>query len=110
MVRLRRELGDANLAHDLQLQTLRKKASETAAELSERIDQGLRIKSKLEKEKMEQKSEIEDLQQSLAAMTQSKIGFEKLTKNQDDQIHEANEKNLQLTRETAELNAVKGTG
>ena len=45
MVRIRRELGDANLAHELQVQTLRKKATDTAAELSERIDQGLRYAS-----------------------------------------------------------------
>ena len=43
MTRLRRDLADANLAHDLQVETLRKQASETACELSDRIDQGPRL-------------------------------------------------------------------
>ena len=105
MTRLRRDLADANLAHDLQVQTLRKKASETACELSDRIDQGLRLKSKLEKEKQEQKAELEDLRQSLASVTQAKIGFEKLCRNQEDQLHEASEKNAELSREMADMNA-----
>ena len=93
------------MAHDLQVQTLRKKASETACELSDRIDQGLRLKSKLEKEKQEQKAELEDLRQSLASVTQAKIGFEKLCRNQEDQLHEASEKNAELSREMADMNA-----
>ena len=93
------------MAHDLQVETLRKQASETACELSDRIDQGLRLKSKLEKEKQEQKAELEDVRQSLASVTQAKIGFEKFCRNQEDQLHEAFEKNAELSREMADMNA-----
>ena len=38
-------------------------------------------------------------------MTQAKIGFEKLCRNQEDQLHEASEKNAELSREMADMNA-----
>ena len=77
--------------------------------MSDRIDQGLRLKSKLEKEKQEQKAELEDLRQSLASVTQAKIGFEKLCRNQEDQLHEASEKNAELSREMADMNAANAS-
>ena len=48
---------------------------------------------------------MEDLRQSLASVTQAKIGFEKLCRNQEDQLHEASEKNAELSREMADMNA-----
>merc|ERR1712055_745742 len=61
MAKLRRDLEESNLAHEAQVSTLRKKHADTAAEMSEAIDNLQRVKQKLEKEKSEMKMEIDDL-------------------------------------------------
>ena len=56
----RRDVAQSTLTHEMEIQQLRKKSANIACELSDRIDQGLRHKQKLEKEKAEQKQGIND--------------------------------------------------
>ena len=107
MVRLRRDMEEANLAHEFQINQWRKKHLDTTGELSEQIDNLMRAKQINEKDKVQLKMELQDVQQTMHSITKAKIGFEKLCKIQEDQLHEAQHKETEFTREINELNAVK---
>uniref|UniRef100_A0A4W3JZD2 Myosin heavy chain 7B n=1 Tax=Callorhinchus milii TaxID=7868 RepID=A0A4W3JZD2_CALMI len=73
LVKLRRELEEATLAHEATAAALRKKHSDTTAELSEHIDNLQRVRQKLEKEKSELKMETEDLSSNLEQLSKHKV-------------------------------------
>lgn len=70
---MRRELEEAGLHHEATAATLRKKHSDTVAELSEQIDSLQRTKQKLDKEKAEIRLEADDLAINVEQLTRSKV-------------------------------------
>lgn len=70
---MRRELEEAGLHHEATAATLRKKHSDTVAELGEQIDALQRTKYKLEKEKMEFRMEAEDLAANVEQLSKNKV-------------------------------------
>ena len=76
-LKLRRELEEAGLHHEATAATLRKKHSDTVAELSEQIDSLQRAKQKLEKEKSECQLEADDLAANVEQLTRAKVQTKK---------------------------------
>uniref|UniRef100_A0A4W3K1R6 Myosin-7B n=1 Tax=Callorhinchus milii TaxID=7868 RepID=A0A4W3K1R6_CALMI len=107
LVKLRRELEEATLAHEATAAALRKKHSDTTAELSEHIDNLQRVRQKLEKEKSELKMETEDLSSNLEQLSKHKAYSEKLCRTHEDQLNEAKSKLEELHRLTVDLSAQK---
>ena len=108
MAKLRRDLEESNLAHEAQVSTLRKKHADTAAEMSDTIDNLQRVKQKQDKEKSEMKMEIDDLASNVETVTKTKLSFEKLCRNLEDQLHESQSKQDEFAREINELNSIRG--
>ncbi|XP_060692585.1 myosin-7-like [Hemiscyllium ocellatum] len=102
-LKLRRDLEEATLQHEATAAALRKKQSDTVAELSEQIDNLQRVKQKLEKEKSELKMETDDLNSSIEQITKTKANSEKLCRTYEDQLNEANTKVGELQRQVADL-------
>lgn len=72
-LKMRRELEEAGLHHEASAATLRKKHSDTVAELSEQIDNLQRAKQKLEKEKAELRLEADDLAANVEQLSRNKV-------------------------------------
>lgn len=72
-LKMRRELEEAGLHHEATAATLRKKHSDTVAELSEQIDSLQRAKQKLDKEKAEFRLEADDLAAHVEQLTRAKV-------------------------------------
>lgn len=70
---MRRELEEAGLHHEATAAALRKKHSDTVAELGEQIDTLQRAKQKLEKEKEEFRLEADDLAANMEQLSRSKV-------------------------------------
>jgi len=72
------------------------------------MDNLTRVKQKLEKEKSEMKMEMDDLVSNIETVTKGKLSFEKMCRNLEDQLHEAQTKQDDFGREINELNAIRG--
>ncbi|XP_074081220.1 myosin-3-like isoform X2 [Macrotis lagotis] len=105
--KLRRDLEEATLQHEAMVATLRKKHADSAAELSEQIDNLQRVKQKLEKEKSELKLEIDDLASNVESISKSKANLEKICRTLEDQISESRNKSEETQRSLNELTAQK---
>ncbi|XP_044530477.1 myosin-3 isoform X2 [Gracilinanus agilis] len=106
-LKLRRDLEEATLQHEAMVATLRKKHTDSAAELSEQIDNLQRVKQKLEKEKSELKLEIDDLASNVESISKSKANLEKICRTLEDQISESRSKTEETQRSLNELTAQK---
>lgn len=73
LLKLRRELEEAALQSEATASTLRKKHTDSMAELTEHVENLQRVKSKLEKDKQVMKAEIDDLNASVETMQKSKV-------------------------------------
>ncbi|XP_072371513.1 myosin-7-like isoform X1 [Scyliorhinus torazame] len=102
-LKIRRDLEEATLQHEATGAALRKKHSDTVAELSEQIDNLQRVKQKLEKEKSELKMESDDLNSSIEQISKSKGNLEKMCRTYEDQLNEANSKVAELQRQVSDL-------
>lgn len=71
--KLRRELEESSLHHETTAAALRKKHSDTVAELSEQIDALQRAKQKLDKEKAEFRLEADDLAANVDQLSRAKV-------------------------------------
>ncbi|XP_042247757.1 myosin-6-like [Thunnus maccoyii] len=76
--KLRRDLEKSTLQHEVAASVLRKKQTNSIAELGEQIDNLQCVKQKLEKEKSEHKLEIDDLSSNMEAVAESKGNLEKM--------------------------------
>ena len=72
-LKMRRELEEAGLHHETTAATLRKKHSDSVAELGEQIDNLHRTKQKLEKEKTEFRLEADDLASNVEQLSRAKV-------------------------------------
>lgn len=73
LLKLRRELEEAALQSEATASTLRKKHTDSMAELTEHVENLQRVKSKLEKDKQVMKAEIDDLNASMETVQKSKV-------------------------------------
>eukprot|EP00069_Balaena_mysticetus_P022248 bmy_14000T0 len=73
LLKLRRELEEAALQSEAAASTLRRKHTDSMAELTEHVENLQRVKSKLEKDKQVMKAEIDDLNASVETIQKSKV-------------------------------------
>ncbi|XP_053564558.1 myosin-4-like [Bombina bombina] len=86
--KMRRDLEESTLQHEVLLAGLRKKQADSMAELGEQVENLQRIKQKLEKEKAEGKMEIDDLASNMESVSKSKANLEKMCRSLEDQLAE----------------------
>eukprot|EP00066_Takifugu_rubripes_P028957 XP_011618223.1 PREDICTED: myosin-7B [Takifugu rubripes] len=106
-LKVRRELEEAGLHHEATTASLRKKHSETVAELSEQMDTLQRAKQKLEKEKAELRLETDDLSANVEQLTRAKAVVEKMCRASEDQLNESKNRANELQRQLTEVSAQK---
>ncbi|MEE6516128.1 hypothetical protein FKM82_025366, partial [Ascaphus truei] len=102
-LKLRRDLEEATLHHEVTAAGLRKKHADMVAELGEQIDNLQRVKQKLEKEKSEMKMELDDFSSSIEQLIKNKGNAEKLCRTYEDQLSEAKCKVDEMQRQLADL-------
>uniref|UniRef100_A0A8C1PQH5 Myosin-7-like n=1 Tax=Cyprinus carpio TaxID=7962 RepID=A0A8C1PQH5_CYPCA len=86
--KLRRDLEEATLQHEATAATLRKKHSDSVADLGEQIDNLQRVKQKLEKEKSELRLELDDVVSNMEQIVKAKANLEKMCRTLEDQMSE----------------------
>ncbi|KAF7653142.1 hypothetical protein LDENG_00086620 [Lucifuga dentata] len=106
-LKMRRELEEVGLHHEVTAATLRKKHSDTVTELSEKIDALQRTKQKLEKEKAEFRLEADDLAAHLEQQSRAKSTVEKMCRVFEDQLNESRSRIEELQRQMTEVNTQK---
>ncbi|KAL7670095.1 hypothetical protein ACOME3_005033 [Neoechinorhynchus agilis] len=107
LAKLRRDLDEANLQHEATTTQLRKKHQDAVNEMGEQIDQLSRMKSKLEKERADLKSKIEDLHTQYEHAIKGKLASDKLSKQLESQLQEGNVKLDDLNSKLNEANSQK---
>uniref|UniRef100_A0A673UGF7 Myosin-16 n=1 Tax=Suricata suricatta TaxID=37032 RepID=A0A673UGF7_SURSU len=107
LLKLRRELEEAALQSEAAASTLRKKHTDSMAELTEHVENLQRVKAKLEKDKQVMKAEIDDLNASMETVQKSKMNAEAHIRKLEDSLAEANAKVAELERNQAEINAIR---
>ncbi|XP_058803249.1 myosin heavy chain, muscle isoform X5 [Phymastichus coffea] len=105
--KLRRDLEEANIQHESALSILRKKHNDAVAEMGEQIDQLNKIKARIEKEKVQYFSELNDLRASVDHLGNEKAAQEKIAKQLQHQLNEAQGKIEELTRTVNDFDAAK---
>ncbi|XP_015250028.1 PREDICTED: myosin-7B-like [Cyprinodon variegatus] len=105
--KMRRDLEEAGLHHEAIAAGLRKKHSDTVAELSEQIDVLQRVKQRLEKEKTEMRLEADDLAANVEQLSRAKGALEKMCRVYEDQLNESRSRADELQRQLAEVSAQK---
>uniref|UniRef100_A0A087Y0C9 Myosin, heavy chain 7B, cardiac muscle, beta b n=1 Tax=Poecilia formosa TaxID=48698 RepID=A0A087Y0C9_POEFO len=103
--KMRRELEEAGLHHEAVAAGLRRKHSDSVAELSEQIDALQRVRQKLEKEKSEIRLEADDLAVSVEQLSRAKATVEKMCRVYEDQLSESRSRADELQRQLAEVSA-----
>uniref|UniRef100_A0A667X0C7 Myosin-7B-like n=1 Tax=Myripristis murdjan TaxID=586833 RepID=A0A667X0C7_9TELE len=104
-LKMRRELEEAGLLHEATAATLRKKHSDSVAELGEQIDGLQRAKQRLEKEKAELRLEADDLAANLDQLSRAKSGVEKMCRVYEDQLNESRSRADELQRQLNEASS-----
>ncbi|XP_011506400.1 PREDICTED: myosin heavy chain, muscle isoform X27 [Ceratosolen solmsi marchali] len=105
--KLRRDLEEANIQHESALAILRKKHNDAVAEMGEQIDQLNKIKARIEKEKVQYFSELNDLRATVDHLSNEKAAQEKIAKQLQHQLNEAQGKIEELTRTVNDFDAAK---
>uniref|UniRef100_A0A3P8TPH9 Uncharacterized protein n=1 Tax=Amphiprion percula TaxID=161767 RepID=A0A3P8TPH9_AMPPE len=106
-LKLRRELEEFSLQHDATSAALRKKHSDSVAEMGEQLDNIQRVRQKLEKEKSELRLEMDDLSSNMENMAKAKINLEKLCRSLEDQLNEVKAKEDEHQRLINDLSSQK---
>ncbi|MBN3310566.1 MYH6 protein, partial [Amia calva] len=96
--KIRRDLEESTLQHEATAATLRKKHSDSVAELGEQIDNLQRVKQKLEKEKSELKLELDDFASNMEHVVKAKTNLEKMCRTLEDQMNEYRAKSEESQR------------
>ncbi|XP_026180047.1 myosin-16-like [Mastacembelus armatus] len=107
LLKLRRELEEAALQSEATASALRKKHSDAMAELGEQLENLMRLKVKLEKDKQCMKAEIEDLSVTVEAVQKAKMNSEAHARKLEDSLAEANARLAEMERTQTELNTTK---
>ncbi|XP_077527346.1 myosin heavy chain isoform X38 [Haemaphysalis longicornis] len=107
LAKLRRDLEESNLQHEQAMSNLRKKHNDSVAELSEQIDQLNKHKAKVEKEKSQMKSELDDVRANLEHLNRDKANSEKQVKQLEVQLADAQFKLDETNRTLNDLDGSK---
>ncbi|CAB1338195.1 unnamed protein product, partial [Coregonus sp. 'balchen'] len=105
--KLRRDLEESTLHHEVTSAALRKKHADSMAEMGEHIDNLQRVKQKLEKEKGEYKMEISDLVSNMELVSKLKSNLEKMCRSLEDQISELKAKSDESQRNVTDITVQK---
>ena len=90
--KLRRDLEEAHIQQESTLSSLKKKHQDAVAEMSEQIDQLSKMKAKIEKDKGQINTEIQDIRSATDEISRSKASAEKSNKNLIASLNEVNKK------------------
>ncbi|XP_076123191.1 myosin-16-like [Alosa pseudoharengus] len=107
LLKLRRELEEASLQSEATASALRKKHSDSMAELGEHVENLQRVRIKLEKDKQVMKAEIDDLNATIESVQKAKMNSDGHVRKLEDNLAEANARLANMEKNQAELNAFK---
>ncbi|XP_063075194.1 myosin-7-like isoform X1 [Engraulis encrasicolus] len=102
--KLRRDLEEATMHHETTAATLRKKQSDSVADLGEQIDNLQRVKQKLEKEKSELRLELDDVISNMEHVVKTKANLEKMCRTLEDHMNEFKTKSEEGHRSISDFN------
>ncbi|XP_071645297.1 myosin heavy chain, muscle isoform X6 [Temnothorax longispinosus] len=105
--KLRRDLEEANIQHESSLAILRKKHNDAVAEMGEQIDTLNKLKARVEKEKVQYYSELNDLRTSCDHLSNEKAAQEKIVKQLQHQLNETQGKLEEVNRTLNDFDAAK---
>ncbi|XP_032677927.1 myosin heavy chain, muscle isoform X6 [Odontomachus brunneus] len=105
--KLRRDLEEANIQHESSLASLRKKHNDAVAEMGEQIDTLNKLKARVEKEKVQYYSELNDLRTSCDHLSNEKAAQEKIVKQLQHQLNETSGKLEEVNRTLNDFDAAK---
>ncbi|XP_012534065.1 myosin heavy chain, muscle isoform X26 [Monomorium pharaonis] len=105
--KLRRDLEEANIQHESSLASLRKKHNDAVAEMGEQIDTLNKLKARVEKEKVQYYTELNDLRTSLDHLSNEKAAQEKIVKQLQHQLNETQGKLEEVNRTLNDFDAAK---
>ncbi|CAD5211296.1 unnamed protein product [Bursaphelenchus okinawaensis] len=108
LAKLRRDLEEANLNHETQLGSLRKKHTDAVAELSDQLEQLQKQKQKAEKDRQQIQHELEDLQAQLDSESSGRLNSEKVSKQFELQLGELQAKCDEQSRLLQDFTSLKG--
>uniref|UniRef100_A0A0R3RHL6 Myosin motor domain-containing protein n=1 Tax=Elaeophora elaphi TaxID=1147741 RepID=A0A0R3RHL6_9BILA len=107
MAKLKRDLEENNMNHDLQISALRKKHNDAVAELSDQLEQMQKLKAKLDKDKGQMLRDLEEANSNADAESRQKQEFEKHAKLLEMQLSELQTKADEQTRLINDFTALK---
>jgi len=88
LMKLRKDLEEANIQHESIVSGLKKKHGDAVQEMNEQIDQLQKMKSKIEKDKSHIQNEIVDARAALDEIQRSKASVEKANKALQNNLNE----------------------
>jgi myosin heavy chain 6/7 len=107
LAKLRRDLEEANLNHENQLGALRKKHTDSVAELTDQLEQLQKQRQKTEKDRIQVQREYEDLQAQFDGETSGKLNAEKIVKQYELQLAELQTKCDEQGRALQDFSSLK---
>ncbi|XP_042857492.1 myosin heavy chain, muscle-like [Penaeus japonicus] len=107
LVKLRRDIEEANIQHEAALASLRKKHNDAVAEMSEQIDHLNKMKARTEKDKDAIKREAEDAKAAMDGLARDRAAGEKINKQLMHQINELQSKLDEANRTLNDFDAAK---
>ena len=90
--KLRKDLEEIHIQHESTLVNLKRKHQDAMAEMSDQIDQLSKMKSKVEKERIQISNDAKDARAAIENISQSKVLAEKSNKNLTANLNELNKK------------------
>ncbi|KAG6797525.1 myosin heavy chain, muscle isoform X34 [Apis mellifera caucasica] len=105
--KLRRDLEEANIQHETTLANLRKKHNDAVAEMGEQIDTLNKLKARVEKDKVQYFSELNDMRASVDQLSNEKAAQEKIVKQLQHQLNETQGKLEEVNRTLNDFDAAK---
>ncbi|MFH4977395.1 hypothetical protein AB6A40_004104 [Gnathostoma spinigerum] len=107
MAKLKRDLEESSMNHDIAIATMRKKHSDAVAELSDQLEELQKLKAKADKDRAQMQRELEDAHAQADAESRQKQEFEKQARMIEVQYAELQSKSEEQTRLLNDLNALK---
>jgi len=105
--KLRKEIDEANVEHELLAQSLRRKHQDAVAEMGDQIDHLTKLKAKLEKEKHALRVDVEDLVAQLDIANKGRASAENMNKQMEGSISKMTVKMNDYTRQINDLTGAK---
>ena len=107
LIKLRRDLEEANIQQDAIIVSLKKKQQDANAEMQEQIDQLNKMKAKIEKDKTAIMHEIADARAATDEVARSKASSEKSLRNLQNTLNELGKKTEEANLTLGDIDASK---